>query len=93
MNVDAAVTLKIILKDYVCVVAEALFKIAGLVALLWFIIEAVKYITASNDPKARKEILNRFVHIVTGMILVLIAGAVVSTMVGLPLASICPNLV
>ena len=59
-------------------VADALVRIAGLVAVVFVIVGGVKYITSQGEPEATKNAKNTIINALIGVVVAIIAAGVVS---------------
>ncbi len=70
------------LSTILCVIVQLLMFIAGGIAIVIIVLNGIKWTASSDDPGARKQAKQGIVHAIVGLIIVLIAIFVVSTVVG-----------
>ena len=62
----------------VCLVFNLVFGIAGFIGGLMIVINAVKWITSGDDPKARSSAVSSILHVIIGLFIIGIAVIIVS---------------
>ena len=62
----------------VCLIFNLIFGIAGFIGGLMIVINAVKWITSGDDPKARSGAVSSILHVIIGLFIVGIAVIIVS---------------
>ncbi|MFH1722382.1 MAG: hypothetical protein ABH950_07250 [Candidatus Altiarchaeota archaeon] len=70
------------LSTILCVIVQLLIFIAGGIAIVIIVLNGIKWTASSDDPGARKQAKQGIVHAIVGLIIVLIAIFVVTTIVG-----------
>lgn len=70
-------------KTFICTAYQVMYSIAGPLAILIFLIAGIKWLTSQDNPGERKISKELIKNVILGLIIILIATAVVEMIVSL----------
>jgi hypothetical protein len=79
----SALSIDVIVHNVLCSFFNTFYYIAGAIASLIIVIGGVKWTASENDPGARKAAKDAIIHAIVGLIIVIVATAIVSQIPGM----------
>jgi len=74
---------------FLCTLYQVFLAIAGAAATIYIVLQGLRWTASRDDPKQRKEILDRIKNILVGLLIILLAAALVQLMIDFDVDTIC----